>query len=707
MKFITHNCHRLDIDQAFQAALELLNENRFLEVAEICRKIVAVDPTHFRAHHGIGLGLHRAGESADAVNHIRDAITINPDYFEAYNNLGNIQRENGNFEDALNLFLKAKSLRPEAAIIHYNIGNLLKDLNRLDEALKSFKEAVRLQPDYIDARLQISLYLREHGNTEEAEAEYRVILKNHPEHCDTLYSLATLLHELHKPKEAHTIFKKLLSIKPDMHDALVALGNLLNEQANYGMDWALEEALECYCSAAALQPENYSLHITIGNLHVVRGEIDEALARYRVACALKPYDQIARSCFLMTSQYHPAPDIKALYEDALLWPQFCTADIPRTKEYSNSHEPDRPLRIGYVSADFKTHPVGFYILPALFHHNSDQFEVFCYSNSMDSDNTTKRIKGYSDAWRNVSDLNDEELHDQIARDKIDILIDLSGHTRGNRLTLFARKPAPVQATWIGYFFTTGLKEIDYILMDDTAVLAGEERYFTEKVIKLPMTRFCYEPPKYAPDVSNLPAYRNGYITFGCFNNLAKVTHSVIHLWARVLESVPDSHLFLKSQTLGSDSVKERITNQFAKEGISPERLLLRGASPHAEMLAEYGEMDIALDPFPFNGGLTSCEALWMGVPVITLFGNRPIARQTSGFLKTIELDGFTAKSEKEYVELAVNWSRSIDKLSEIRSSLRNKMNQSLLCNGKEFTYNIESTYRKIWQEWCSKITDRA
>jgi predicted O-linked N-acetylglucosamine transferase (SPINDLY family) len=344
--------------------------------------------------------------------------------------------------------------------------------------------------------------------------------------------------------------------------------------------------------------------------------------------------------------------------------------------------------------------VGFYILPALFHHDSGQYEAICYSNSKESDNFTERLKSYADGWRDVVDLKDEELHDLIIEDKIDILVDLSGHTGGNRLFIFARKPAPVQATWIGYFFTTGLSEIDYILMDDTAVLPGEEKYFSEKVIRLEKTRFCYEPPKNAPEVAELPALKNGFITFGCFNNLAKVTPAVLQLWGAVLNAVPGSRLFLKSHALVSDNVKERISTQFGKQGVSPDRLIFRGASPHVDMLAEYGDMDIALDPFPFNGGLTSCEALWMGVPVITLFGKRPIARQTSGFLKTIDLDGFIAQNEKEYVELAVRWSSSTEELSEIRSSLRKKMSDSLLCDGKRFATNLENTYREMWRQWC-------
>lgn len=700
MQTIFFDNKELTVDEAFQQALDFLGKANFLDVAKICREIVAVQQDHFRAHHGIGLGLHRAGNTPAALEHFYRAIEINPGYFEAYNNLGNIMRESGNFNEALQLFLKGKTIRPETAIIHYNIGTALRDLDRCTEAIISYKEALRLDPCYTDAGYGLAISLQKLGRKEEAEAEYQEILRRDPNHADALYGFAILLNEIEKPKEAYNLFQRLISLRPEMYDAHLALGNLLSDQVNFGMDWAREEALECYRHASALKPDNYDMHITVGNLLVARGEIDEALERFRLAQSIKPYDQIARSCILMTSQYHPVPTLKELYEESILWPLFSTANIPRTTGHHNRRDPDRSIRIGYVSADLRMHPVGFYLLPVLYHHTAEQYEVFCYSNSKESDIFTERLRSYADNWRAVVDLNDEELHELIINDGIDILVDLSGHTGGNRLPLFARKPAPVQATWIGFFFTTGLKEIDYILMDETAVQRGEERFFSETVIRLPQTRFCYEPPKVAPEVATLPALKNGYVTFGSFNNLAKVTPAVIHAWGSILKSVPNSHLILKSHSLGSDTVKERITRQFIEEGVSPERLTLRGVSPHVEMLAEYGDMDIALDPFPFNGGLTSCEALWMGVPVLTMIGNRPIARQTAGFLKTIGLEGFIGSDVRECCDLAVTWSRNLLGLEEVRQGLRKRMTSSLLCDGKRFTANLEEAYREMWQKWC-------
>ncbi len=700
MKTIRFEGKEFSLDDAFQLALERLGRSCFLDVADICTKIVAVEPNHYRAHHGIGLGLHRAGRTDVAVDHIKRALAINPEYFEAYNNLGGIMRDIGNFQEALALYKHAEQLRPDSALIHYNIGNVSRDLDDSNSAITCYREAIRIDPAYLDARLALALSYQKLGQNEEAEAEYQEIMSLNPHHADALYGYATLLKDVDKPKEAYDHFRRLISIKPDMFDAYVALGNLLSDQVKFGKDWAQEEVLECYSRASELKPDNYEIHITIGNLLVARGEIDEALKQFRQALAIKPYDQIARSCILMSRQYHPSPTMEELYSEAILWPQFCAGDVSRKTDHQNRRDPERKIRIGYVSADLRMHPVGFFLLPALYHHNANRYEVHCYSNSKESDIFTERLRSYADGWRNVVELKDNELHDLIVSDGIDILVDLSGHTGGNRLFVFTSKPAPVQVSWIGYFFTTGLKEIDYILMDETAVLPGEEQYFSEQVVRLPETRFCYEPLRVAPDVSPLPAMKNGYITFGSFNNLAKVTPAVIRLWASILNSVPNSRIILKSLALGNDNVKERIGKQFSTEGISQDRLDLRGVSPHVEMLAEYGDMDIALDPFPFNGGLTSCEALWMGVPVLTMLGTRPIARQSAGFLRTIGLEGFIASNEQECCDLAARWSNHLGELAEIRGGLRNRMTSSLLCDGKRFTANLEAAYREMWKRWC-------
>lgn len=690
------------IEEAFRLAQSYLENNRFQDLVDVCRRIAAAEPSHFRAVHGIGLGLYKLGKIKEGLEYIRKAITLNPEYFSAHNNLGNMLRESGDFTGALSAFRKAEQLQPESVVLLTNIGGVLKDLKRIDEALSYFNKAVELDHDNISAMYGKALCLHKSKNYEQAMTTYANILAVQPEYTDALYGLANLEIDMDLPKDAHKHFLQLLSIEPDRYDANLALANFLAEQATCCIDWARDEALFYYEKASILKPEEENNLLTIGNIHLTRGNIDGALQAFGKALQINPGNPIARSCLLMSSQYHPSPSMKELYNEALLWPRFCTADIPRTNSHDNNIDPERPLKIGYVSADFRMHPVGFHLVPAIYHHDPEKFEIFCYANGSDNDILTRRLMSYAENWRSIKDLNDADAHEMIRKDGIDILIDLSGHTGGNRLRLFARKPAPVQATWIGYFFTTGLREIDYIIMDDTAVLPGEEIWFSETVARLPQTRFCYEPPVFAGEVAAPPCLKNGHITFGSFNNLAKVTEEVLDLWTQVLLNAPDAKLILKSAQIGSDSVKARIFTQFEARGVNRDRLILRGVSPHIEMLAEYGDMDIALDPFPFNGGMTSCEALWMGVPVLTLLGNRPISRQSASFLRAIGLEDFIAGNKDDYIRIAVEWSNNTAALAELRMGIRQKMKYSLLCDGKKFTQNLENEFRKMWLNWCGK-----
>ena len=687
------------LEDAFGQAVGHLQAGNFAQVVDICRAIVALAPDHFRAQHGIGLGLHRMGQSFQALPYIRAALQINPAYYEAHINLGNVLRESGQPEEALACFLRAADLRPEAPLPHFNAGNALSDLGRLQEALERYSRALELDAAYLDplpGRARIFSILKEH---EKAAADYRRFLASCPDHWNATYYLGTQLAELGRHDEAACCYRRAISLDPTQHDPWLALGNFLAAGVARGEPSGLDEAIDCYREALDHGATDTRVNVGLGNLLLARGDLDAALNEYRQAMEQNPDHIQANSCYVMSLHYHPAPQLPELYREAARWHSRFAAKVPKLTGHGNLPDPDRRLRIGYLSADLWRHPVGFHLMPALYHH-SERFEIYCYHNNPNADLYTERLRSYSDGWRVIADLSDEAVQDMVLADGIDILVDLSGHTGGNRLLLFARKPAPVQVSWLGYHFSTGLKEIDYILMDDNAVLPGEERWFSEQVVRLPQTRFCYEPPPYAPEVAPLPASRNGCITFGSFNNLAKVTPQVVRLWARLLSALPGSRLLIKSSALAGEAASQRFLRDFADQGIAPERLILRGQSEHKTMLAEYGDVDIALDPFPFNGGITSCEALWMGVPVLTLTGDRPIARQSTAFLRTIGLTDFVAGNEEEYCALASRWADNISELALIRSGLRRLMKNSLLCDGKRFSANLESAYREMWRNWC-------
>ena len=368
---------------------------------------------------------------------------------------------------------------------------------------------------------------------------------------------------------------------------------------------------------------------------------------------------------------------------------------------------DRPLRVGYVSADFFHHPVGRFLEPVWAAHDTSRFIINAYSGVVREDALTDRLRAHASQWRQTLGLSDDELEEQIRADDIDILVDLAGHTGGNRLTVFARRPAPVQVSWLGYFNTTGLPAIDAVFMDADTVAPGIERQFVEEVVMLPDSRFCFNPPPYAPAVGRLPCQRRGFVTFGSFNNLTKVTPQVLALWARVLDQVPGSRLILKWKTLRDAGERSRLAASFAAVGGDPTRLDLRAASAHVDMLAEYGDIDIALDPFPFSGGITSCEALWMGVPVITWPSMRPVSRQTFGFLNLLGLaDELVANSADRYEAIAASLARAPDRLGALRAELRGRMQASALCDAPRFARNLEAAYRRLWIQRCAANHDR-
>lgn len=324
--------------------------------------------------------------------------------------------------------------------------------------------------------------------------------------------------------------------------------------------------------------------------------------------------------------------------------------------------------------------------------------MICYDNSGKRDMISDDIARHADHFRCVAGMTDDELIDLVRSDEIDILLDLSGLSSCHRLSVFARKPAPVQASWLGWFNSTGLKAIDYVIVDPLMVQAGEEQFFVEQPVHLPHGRFCYTPPFLCPDVEPLPALANGYVTFGCFNNLSKISDQVVSLWAAILNQTPDSRLVLKSPYFRDYEIRRRFKRSFEVHGISTERLELRPESLHFFMMSEYGDIDIALDPFPHSGGLTSCEALWMGVPIVTLPGELAVSRQTESFLQTLELSDFITRKEEDYIKVACQWAARGDMLADVRAGLRERMSRSSICDGKQFSGDFGAVLKKMWKE---------
>ena len=479
----------------------------------------------------------------------------------------------------------------------------------------------------------------------------------------------------------------------DDPDTLLSVGSLL---FSFGF---LSAARACFGRVCTVAPNDLRPLANLANLAREAGEHAESRRLYGALLERLPDHLVIRRNALVSLEYDPeVPDAERVAH-ARAWGNWAIGKTGgmRTRPALRSLA-DRPLRVAYVSSDFCQHTVGLLVKDVLVAHDPERVKTFAYSAGQVSDWVTAAIR-IACRFREVAALDDVALAEQIRQDKIDVLVDLSGHTGGSRLTVFAHRPAPVQVSWLGYFATTGLSVMDAVLLDDWHAPNGSEAQFVESVIRLPGGRFCYTPVPFAPaEVVPPPCVANGYVTFGCFNNTAKLNAGVYKAWAEILAAVPHSRLVLKWRTLQDAGLCQSVREAFGKLGINPERIELRGASFHVDVLKEYADIDIALDPFPFSGGLTSCEALWMGVPVVTWPQSRVVSRQTFAFLSAIGLPKLAAWSRDDYVRIATTLAGDIECLQALRNGLRQRMQTSPLCDVAAFTRALEDTLLALVQK---------
>jgi predicted O-linked N-acetylglucosamine transferase (SPINDLY family) len=653
---------------------------------------ILLKPDYASAHYNKGNALKEQGHDEDAIVAYNAALRLEPGYPEAYANKGNALQKLGRLEDAIVAFNNAIRIEPDAADTHHHLGAILYSLGRLDESIMAYNNAVRLKPDYAEAYFNLGRALKDRGCLDEAVAAYNNVIRCKPDDAEAYSDLGVILRDLRRLADAVAVYNVAIRLKPDYAEAHSNLGAALKDLGH------LADAAAAFNAALRFKPDLAEAHYNLGVVLHDLGQRDGSISALNTALRLKPDYPEAHSNLVMCLYYQPGND-----EDSILKATRRFADQivakPRAS-FMNAAEPRRRLRIGYVSADLRSHPVGYFLSPVLPNHDPDAVEIYCYSNSRDEDDVTAKLRGAAHHWRSLVGLPDDKAAAQIIADGIDILVDLSGYTGGNRLVMFAGRAAPVQATWLGFWGTTGLSTMDYILSDEDTIPPEQERFYSERVLRLPGSRFCYEAPDYAPQPVAPPSLAGGGVTFGSFNNLTKVGPEVIRLWAQVLHAVPDSQLCLKWKSLADEGTRQQLTSDFAAAGIGLDRLILRGQSPHEVMLKEYGDIDIALDPFPFSGGLTSCEALWMGLPVVTLPGTEAVSRQTLGFLRAIERTEWAASSPEDYIRIAASLAADKGGLAALRAGQRQRMASSPLCDGKSFARQVEAAYRSMWQNWC-------
>jgi predicted O-linked N-acetylglucosamine transferase (SPINDLY family) len=659
---------------------------------ELIRRAIRLKPDFATAHSNLGNALKDNGQLDEAIASYRQAIRIKPDYAEAHNNLGNALRDKGQLDEAIAAYGQAIGTEPGYAAAHSNLGIALVDAGRRDEAIASHRQAIRLKPDLAEAHINLGNALRANGQLDEAIVSYREAIRLKPDYALAHNNLGNVLKNKGQLDDAIAAYQQAIRLKPDYAEAHSNLGNALMDAVG------LDEAIASHRQAIRVKPDFAEAHYNLGNELKDVGQLDDAIACYRQAIRLKPDDARVHGNLVFGLHYHPGYDSRMIREELRRWNRQHAEPLKKfIQPHGNNRDPDRRLRIGYVSPDLRDHVVGQNLLPLLREHDHRQMEIVCYANVLQPDAITDQLRRHADVWRSIVGLSDSQVADLIRQDRIDILVDLAVHTANNHLTVFARKPAPVQATYLGYCGSTGMDAMDYRLSDPYLDPSDSDlSLYIERTIRLPETYWCYGVTGPTPDPSPSPTATAGYVTFGCLNNFAKVSPA-LDLWAEILRAVARSRLIVHSPPGAHlDTVRKR----FAGKGISPDRLEFPSRQLWPEYMRTYERIDIALDPFPWGGGITTGDALWMGVPVVSLVGRTAVGRGGASILSNVGVPELLAQTPQQYVQIATNLAGDLPQLVELRRTLRGRMQASPLMDAPRFARNVEAAYRQMWRAWC-------
>jgi protein O-GlcNAc transferase len=695
------------------------------------RAVLDALPQQADALHLLGVLCHQSGRHAEAIALIERAIAVDEACADFYSNLGEARRALGEFAAAEVEYRRALALRPDSAGALTNLGLVLCELKRPTEAAECLRQAIALAPDLAEAHDNLGLalqaledfdgavashsravalkpgYAKAHNNLGSAHLArdevraaitcYKQALALEPDYPQAHYNLANIQTARDELGAARAGYERALALKPGYFDASLNLAALLDRLGES------DRAVELLSGLAAAHPDSALVHTALGGTLSNRTDFAAGEIAFREGIALAPDKLDSWSSFLFFHHYRNDRSsaqiraVNAAFDAALGAPLRST-----WQAHDNDRTPERRLRVGYVSPDFRAHSCSFFIAPLLAAHDRAQVELFAYANGDKSDDVTARLKASVDHWRPITKYKDDAVADAVRADGIDILVDLAGHTAGSRLGLFARKPAPVQTTWLGYPGSTGLSAIDYRLTDAVADPPGADVDAVERLVRLPYGFLCYEPPADMPAISPLPARSAGAITFGCFNNAIKISAETIALWARVLQVTPGSRLLIKAFSIDRGNNLQRLRRLLAECDVPAECVDLRvqygAARSH---FATYAEVDVALDPFPYNGTTTTCEALWLGVPTLTLRGDRHAGRVGASLMTTVGLPEMIAETAEDYVRKAAALAADIDGLAALRAGLRERMRASRLTDAAQFARSVEAAYRDMWRRWCA------
>ena len=685
----------------FGAALQ--SQGRPEAAVAFFNKAISCKPDSPETYNNLANALTNLNRLPAAVDNYQKAISLQPDYAEAYNNLGNVLIKLNKYKEAIASYQKAIFLRPEFMLAHNNLGNALKDQDRLDEAIVSYQKAITLQPNHAEVYYNLGVAQKKQGELAAAVTSYQNAITIKADYAEAHSNLGNALVEQGKFAAAVNSYQKAIIVKPDYVEALNNLGNALKMQGK------LAAAVTSFQHAITIKPDYAEVYCNLGGTLKEQGKLYEAISSYKKAIAIKPDLAEAHSNLLLCSQYIPdqtQENLLSLHQNSAesLFNRHVGADFCHNADLSS----DRRLRIGLLSPDLRRHPVGFFLSGLLRGRPRSELEFICYSDT-EPDDMTLQLQTYADGWRSIRSLGDGALVQQIVHDQIDILIDLAGHTAKNRLLTFAKRAAPIQMSWAGYVGTTGLASMDWLIADRHHVQQGEEQYYQEHIIRLPDSYVCYTPPAYLPDVieeSAVPVSGERMILAN-FGNAAKINQNMLAVWSSILKRCPEADLLLIYKGMGDPVNLQRITNYFQKAGVAGTRIIIEGVIPHQELLARYNTVALALDTQPYSGGLTTLEALVMGVPVVTTYGATFAGRHSSSYLHTVGLAELITNDLDAYEQLVVELVTNPQRLKKLRNGLQDRTLNSPVCDQEKFALDFAMMLRKVWQKWCNNQPNTA
>lgn len=710
-----------DVTHLVRSAFEHHQAGRLQQAEALYRQALQLAPNHPDALYLLAQLSHQAGNDAAAFELIQRAIRVKPGDPFMHDNLGSLYRAQHRLGEAEASFRRALELKPDFAGAHYNLGVTLQDLGRPLEAERSYRRALALKPDHADAHYNLGIVLRDQGRLSEAAASYAQALKVDPDFADAHYNLGLVLQDAGRMSEAGACYAQALKLNSQLAKAHNNLGIVLQDLGR------ASEAEASYRRALEIDPGYAEAHSNLGSVLRDLGQLVAAEASFRRALELKPdiaeahqslssalaylsdYRQVAAESDLALRlkpgdariweqrlyaySYHPDLSAAEIYAEFVRWGD--RFPDPVVDFSGHDRTPGRRLRVGYVSPDFQRHTSRFYFWPLFANHDHSVVELYAYSNVKAEDEYTARFKGLFDHWRNIREVADGDVARMVREDEIDILVDCCNHMRDDRLGVFTLKPAPIQATWLGAAWTTGLKAVDYAMIDP--YMAPEGTLARETIVRLPHFFVAYRPPEQTAEIASPPCVKNGYVTFGYSGRTERLNHRSFRVWGEILRQIPDARLILDYQSFADPPTQAYYRQFMAQLGVDVDRVLMRKSDNIFEGL---NDIDILLDCFPHSGGTMLFDALWMGVPALTLAGRPPLGRIGTSLMMNLDLPDWVAQSEDDYIAKARALGGDFQALAGLRAGMRERMRNSPVMDGAGFARGVEAAYREMYAKWA-------